>query len=117
MVGDLGSIFGPVLSEQRLYVGDPSEDPMTIDLNDGRPQDPHRLREVAAWYREFAEKTGNPAIWEARLRTAEELEKEAARLEQAFDGLRCAGHADYDCDARADMVRTGSRRRTPAATV
>jgi hypothetical protein len=44
--------------------------------------DPLKLRELAAWYREFAEKTGNPSIWEARLRMAEDLEQEADRLEQ-----------------------------------
>jgi len=32
------------------------------------------------WYREFAERAGNPAIWEARLRTAEDLEAEAERI-------------------------------------
>ncbi|HTV89160.1 MAG TPA: hypothetical protein VME41_09100 [Stellaceae bacterium] len=45
-------------------------------------EDPQKLRELAAWYREFAEKTGNPSIWEARLRMAEDLESEAARLEK-----------------------------------
>ena len=35
------------------------------------------LRKLAAWDREFAERAGNPAIWEARLRTAEQLEAEA----------------------------------------
>jgi hypothetical protein len=41
------------------------------------------LRELAAWYRDFAEKAGNPWIWEARLRHAEELEREADRLTAA----------------------------------
>jgi hypothetical protein len=45
--------------------------------------DPEKLRELASWYREFAEHTDNPAIWDARLRTAEDLEAEAARLETA----------------------------------
>jgi hypothetical protein len=45
--------------------------------------DPERLRELASWYRAFAERTGNAAIWDARLRTAEELEEEATRLEGA----------------------------------
>jgi len=40
-----------------------------------------KLRDLAAWYREFAERAGNPAIWDARLRMAEELEKEAGSLE------------------------------------
>ncbi len=44
-------------------------------------ENPQKLRELAAWYREFAERTGNPAIWEARLRMAEDLEIEAQRLE------------------------------------
>ena len=42
--------------------------------------DPNELRKLAAWYREFAERAGNPVIWEARLRTAEELTAEADRL-------------------------------------
>jgi len=36
-----------------------------------------RLRNLAAWYREFADKAGAPWIWEARLRYAEELDREA----------------------------------------
>jgi hypothetical protein len=40
-----------------------------------------QLRELASWYREYAERTGNPVIWDARIRTAEDLEAEAARLE------------------------------------
>ncbi len=44
--------------------------------------DPEKLRELACWYREFAERTGNPTIWDARLRTAEDLEAEAARIER-----------------------------------
>jgi hypothetical protein len=39
------------------------------------------LRKLAAWYREFAERAGNPAIWEARLRTAKELEAKADLVE------------------------------------
>ena len=44
-------------------------------------EDPGKLRELASWYRAFAERTGNPTIWDGRLRTAEDLEAEAARLE------------------------------------
>ena len=40
-----------------------------------------RLRDLATWYREFAERTENPAIWDSRLRTAEDLEREAEALE------------------------------------
>jgi hypothetical protein len=45
-----------------------------------------KLRELAVWYREFAERAGNPMIWEARLRTAEDLEAEAGRVD-AVDAL------------------------------
>jgi hypothetical protein len=41
-----------------------------------------KLRDLASWYREFAERAGNPAIWDARLRTAEDLEREASSLER-----------------------------------
>ncbi len=43
--------------------------------------DPDELRKLAAWYRKFAERAGNPAIWEARLHTAEDLEAEAEHVE------------------------------------
>jgi hypothetical protein len=46
--------------------------------------DPVKLRELAAWYREFAERTGDPMIWEIRLRTAEDLEAEAEKLERGL---------------------------------
>ena len=44
--------------------------------------EPKRLRELAEWYRAYAERTANAAIWDARLRTAEDLEAEAGRLEE-----------------------------------
>jgi hypothetical protein len=40
-----------------------------------------KLRDLASWYREFAERAGNPTIWDARLRTAEDLEREADTVE------------------------------------
>jgi len=41
-----------------------------------------KLRELAAWYREFAERAGNPSIWESRLLMADDLEQEADRLDR-----------------------------------
>ena len=57
----------------------------TSDASNGRSKDEshesqRRLRELALWYREFADRTENPAIWEARLQTAERLEWDAERL-------------------------------------
>ena len=43
------------------------------------------LRELAAWYRTFATRAGNPVIWESRLLTAEDLDARAGRLEQKQD--------------------------------
>ena len=34
-----------------------------------------KLRQLAAWYREFAERAGSPWIWEARLRRAKDLKR------------------------------------------
>jgi hypothetical protein len=56
----------------------------TIAMSDGRPKEPRKLRELATWYRAFAERAGNPVIGEARSRTATELEREADRLEEEF---------------------------------
>jgi hypothetical protein len=45
--------------------------------------DPAKLRELASWYREYAERTGNPTIWEARLHTAEDLDAQADAIDRA----------------------------------
>ena len=51
-------------------------------MNDPRElNDPSELRKLASWYREFAERAGNPVVWEVRLKAAEALEREASRLE------------------------------------
>ena len=52
-----------------------------VEMIESDPRNPDRLRELAAWYREFAERAGDPAIWETRLRMAKDLEAEARRLE------------------------------------
>lgn len=62
------------------------------------------LRRLASWYREFAERTGNPDIWEARLRTAEDLEAEAARAETSL------AEAASVVPASADNLRAEARR-------
>jgi hypothetical protein len=53
--------------------------PRHLIAADAAPE-PGALKDLAAWYRKYAERTDNPAIWHARLTTAEELEREAARM-------------------------------------
>jgi hypothetical protein len=62
----------------------------TVHTPDNAPKS-QNLRRLAAWYRAFAERAGNPAIWEARLRMAEDLDAEAHRLEGSRRDRR-AGH-------------------------
>lgn len=45
-----------------------------------------KLRKLAKWYRSYAERAGNPAIWDARLRTADDLDAEASSLERQDGG-------------------------------
>jgi hypothetical protein len=51
-----------------------------------------RLEELAAWHRINADHAGCAWIWEARLRTAEDLERRAAKLRvgQARNPIRSA---------------------------
>jgi len=44
--------------------------------------DPHKPRELARWYRDFAQQAGSSAIWDSRLRTSEQLDAEADRIER-----------------------------------
>jgi hypothetical protein len=55
-----------------------------------------KLRKLAAWYREFAERTENDWIWAARLRKADALEIEASEIEarQLADRERRRGLRD-----------------------
>jgi hypothetical protein len=49
---------------------------------DGEPRvKARKLRELAAWYRALAMRAANPAIWEARLLTADDLDAEASRID------------------------------------
>ena len=48
-----------------------------------------QLRALASWYRQYAERASNPAIWSSRLSTAEELERQASAAERsAFAQLK-----------------------------
>ena len=58
-------------------------------------QDPDKLRNLAAWYREFAEQAGNPVIWESRLLMAESLELEAQRVDKCSHGRRRNSDGDF----------------------
>jgi hypothetical protein len=45
-----------------------------------------RLEELAAWHRINAEHAGSAWIWEARLRTAEDLERQVATIRERLAG-------------------------------
>jgi hypothetical protein len=53
-----------------------------LDQAEDAPNGHRILRQLARWYREFAERTDNPAIWEARLHMAADLDAEADRVER-----------------------------------
>ena len=45
-----------------------------------------RLERLAAWHRINAERAGSDWVWEARLRTVKDLERQAAKIRaQLFD--------------------------------
>ena len=58
-------------------------DPQISHLHLGETMiaDSDQLRELAAWYRKFADKAGALAIWEQRLLTAKALEREADEVD------------------------------------
>ena len=46
-------------------------------------EEPRKLRELAAWYRDYAERANTPWVCEGRLQTADDLERQAAVLEES----------------------------------
>jgi hypothetical protein len=53
---------------------------------EGPKTDVREIRQLADWYRAFADRAGNAAIWDLRLRTAEHLEAEASKIEARRHG-------------------------------
>ena len=53
--------------------------------------DPNRLRELASWYREFAVRSGVATISLPRLQMADDLDREADKLEPGKTRSRPAG--------------------------
>lgn len=45
-------------------------------------QTAEELLALAAWFRNYAEQAGSPVIWDYRLSTAEDLERQAVKLER-----------------------------------
>ncbi len=82
-----------------------------------------KLRTLAGWYREFAERAGNPDIWASRLRTAEDLEAEADRVETAQVTARPPSPEDLRAEVRRliDAVKhspdDGAKRRLATEAV
>jgi len=79
-------------------------------IADGAVREPGALRFLAAWYRDYAERTDNPAIWEARLATAETLEQEAARLQ---DRANCNRHPNGPAAKQKAPRQTSDAIREP----
>jgi hypothetical protein len=52
---------------------------MTL-MSDNPLEKIERLESLAAWHRINAERAGADWVWEARLRTAEDLERQAAKI-------------------------------------
>jgi hypothetical protein len=69
--------------------------PTVAAKNEIDTRDPDKLRKLASWYREFAERAGSPVIWEGRLRMAGDLEAEADRMERTPPG-RSARRGGFD---------------------
>jgi hypothetical protein len=60
------------------------------------------LRGLATWYREFAERAGNPVIWDARLRMAETLDAEANHIRSRAARMRQASRHAHEAVAKFD---------------
>ena len=62
-----------------------------------------RLEELAAWHRTNADHAGSAWVWEARLRTAEDLERQAATIRARLaSGFPSAASAVLKCHAYPD---------------
>ena len=63
-----------------------------------------RLEELAAWHRINAERAGADWVWEARVRTAENLERRAAKLRAQLSSEDCAKVVEFLATDLSDYV-------------
>lgn len=75
--------------------------------------DPGKLRELAAWYREFAETAGSRSIWEARLRMADDLEREETGSNSNRRRSNCADSARFGCPPAGQRRSDKTAAMTP----
>ena len=69
-----------------------------------------RLEELAAWHRMHAERAGSDWVWEARLLTAEDLERRAAELR--VNGTELRRYTSRQAmDTPLEAVENSSERR------
>jgi hypothetical protein len=72
-----------------------------------------RLEKLAAWHRINAERAGADWVWEARLRTAEDLERQAAKIREQLPAERETAHRSrLEAYAGASAARARPRRGT-----
>jgi DNA-binding winged helix-turn-helix (wHTH) protein len=84
-----------------------------------------RLEKLAAWHRINAERAGADWVWEARLRTAEDLERRAAKIRGQLSSRDSAeveiaalpGHGREASDDIANVNRRTGRRIASSAAL
>jgi hypothetical protein len=82
--------------------------PLHREVRSSSPE-AQKLRELAAWYRDFAERAGSAVIWESRLRMAEDLNREA---DQLFRWTQTASTFDPGTPHCIPQAERASLRRT-----
>lgn len=90
----------------------PATDLVTITATVER-QNTDKLRALAGWYRAFAERAGSLNVWEQRLRTSEDLDEEANRIER-LHGLDDAPRRQNGMVLRASGSFRRSRSQPPS---
>jgi hypothetical protein len=74
-----------------------------------------KLEELAAWHRINADYAGADWVWEARLRSAEDLERQAAEIRARLPDHRLA--AENDRNGIHGSGRAPTQRDDPGATL
>ena len=69
-----------------------------------------RLEKLAAWHWINAERAGADWVWEARLRTAEDLERQAAKIRASSAALPTSRLGKLSADAKKSRRRSHTKR-------
>ena len=102
--------FAAAAEPKRRPEGPSRYDAEVLSMSENVLETIARLEKLAAWHRINAERAGADWVWEARLRTAEDLERQAGKIRALSAALPTSRLGKLSADAKNSRRRSHTKR-------